>query len=211
MIALVDYGMGNLKSVLNALECVGAEVRVTSDAADLRETAGIIIPGVGAFADGMSNLQRLEMMAALREEILGRKKPFLGICLGMQFLGEVGYESGETPGFGFIPGKVVRLDPADKKRFKIPHMGWNSLQVRQPCPLFEALGPNPVFYFVHSYHFEAHPQYICATSDHGQEVTAAVWKENIFGVQFHPEKSQGMGLKVLENFSRLVDSQGPYA
>ncbi len=211
MIALVDYGMGNLKSVFNALECVGASVRVTSDPADLREAAGIIIPGVGAFADGISNLQRLNMMPTLREEILGRKKPFLGICLGMQFLAEVGYESGETPGFGFIPGKAVRLNPSDKKRFKVPHVGWNSLQVRQPCPLFEALGSSPVFYFVHSYHFDAHSQYVCAASDHGQEVTAAVWRENIFGVQFHPEKSQGMGLKVLENFSRLVDHQDPDA
>lgn len=205
MIVLVDYGMGNLKSVGNALECVGAKVKVTSSPEEISMADGIIIPGVGAYADGMKNLSELGIVDVLKKEVLQNKKPYLGICLGMQFLADIGFECGKTKGLGFVPGSVVRLNPSEGKRFKIPHMGWNNLKIIQPCPIFDGLGDNPVFYFVHSYHFEAVNEYISAVSYHGQNVTAAIWKENIFGVQFHPEKSQGMGLKLLENFYKVVE------
>ena len=204
MIALLDYGMGNLKSVENALECIGAKVKVTANPEDIMKADGIVIPGVGAFADGMRNLQQLGIVEILKDEIMQNKKPYLGICLGMQFLAEIGFESGETKGLCLIPGNVKRLHQPENNMFKIPHMGWNDVKILNQCPIFERLGENPVFYFVHSYYFAAEPEFISAICYHGQEVTAAVWKENIFGVQFHPEKSQGAGLKVLENFCKLV-------
>lgn len=207
MIALIDYGMGNLKSVKNALECLGAKVLVTSSPEKVSRADAIIVPGVGAFSDGMKNLHELGMIEALKKEVGQRQKPYLGICLGMQFLAEVGYESGETNGLGVIPGAVVRLNPDDKVQFKIPHMGWNDVKIVKQCPIFHSLTGKPVFYFVHSYHFEADTRYVSAVCCHGQAVTAAVWKDNIFGVQFHPEKSQGMGLKVLENFCTFIEEK----
>jgi imidazole glycerol-phosphate synthase subunit HisH len=208
IIALIEYGMGNIQSVRNALECVGAEVRVTSRKEDLVAAGGIVIPGVGAFADGIRNLTRMGVIETLREEVLTKKKPFLGICLGMQFLAEVSFEFGETAGLGFIPGKIVRLQPDDRKKFKIPHMGWNNVEVTRPASIFAGVSDDPVFYFVHSYHFETDRAYISAICRHGQDVTAAVSRENIHGVQFHPEKSQGIGLKVLENFCAIVEGNG---
>lgn len=204
MIAVVDYGMGNIQSVANALECAGVEVLVTSTAADLATAEAIIVPGVGAFAEGMANLDRLGLRATLDQQVLERKKPFLGICLGMQFLADLSCEGGQTRGFGWIPGRVERLEPEDRQRFKVPHMGWNDLVLTRPDPLLEGLGDQPVFYFVHGYHFQARPEYVTAVCQHGQQVVVAVRRDNIFGVQFHPEKSQGMGLKLLENFCRLA-------
>jgi glutamine amidotransferase len=203
MIALVDYGMGNIKSVENALLCAGADVRITAAAADILRAEAIIIPGVGAFAEGMLNVQRLGIMDALNEAVLARQMPFLGICLGMQFLADLSHEGGETGGFGWIPGTVERLAPEDRKRFKVPHMGWNDVERVRPCSLFEGI-EKPVFYFVHSYHFRAWPEYVTGVCRHGQDVVVAVQRENIFGVQFHPEKSQGMGLRLLKNFCRLA-------
>jgi len=205
MIALVDYGMGNLRSVRNALRAVGTEVHVVNAPAELGEAQGIIVPGVGAFADGMANLRKAGMVEALKVQVMEMKKPYLGICLGMQFLAELSLEGGETPGLDLVPGRVERLSPDDKERYKVPHMGWNDIQVKRSCPLFRDIEERPVFYFVHGYHFQAQPDSVSATCWHGQDVVAAVWKEIVFGVQFHPEKSQGMGLKVLENFCRFVE------
>jgi len=205
-LALIEYGMGNIQSVKNALECVGAEVLVTSRKEDIVAASGIVIPGVGAFADGIRNLAHMGVIDILKEEVLSKRKPFLGICLGMQFLAEVSYEFGETLGLGFIPGKIEKLHPQDRRKFKIPHMGWNNVKITKPEPLFESTGDDPVFYFVHSYHFETEERYISAICHHGQDVTAAVSRENIYGVQFHPEKSQGVGLKILENFCKVVES-----
>ncbi len=203
-IALIEYGMGNIQSVRNAFECVGTETVIATRPEDLKSADGIVIPGVGAFADGMGNLKALKLSDVIREEILIRRKPYLGICLGMQFLANVSYEFGETPGFGLIQGQIEKLNPSDRRKFKIPHMGWNDIRVERKCPLFEGIEGNPVFYFVHSYHFQAEKADRAAVCDHGQEVVAAVWRDNIFGVQFHPEKSQGMGLKVLENYVNIV-------
>ncbi|NIA20653.1 MAG: imidazole glycerol phosphate synthase subunit HisH [Anaerolineaceae bacterium] len=204
MIALVDYGMGNMQSVFNALECVGAEVKVTSKPADLSAAAAIVVPGVGAFAEGMANLNRLGLVEALRGEVVERGKPLLGICLGMQFLATESLEGGgRTPGLGWIPGRVERLEPDDPKRFKVPHMGWNDVEVVGHCPLFKDIADSLIYYHVHSYHFCAERRYVAAVCRHGQEVVVAVQRDNIFGVQFHPEKSQGMGLKLLDNFCAL--------
>jgi len=197
--------MGNIRSVRNALVAAGAEVLVTSDPRDLKDAGGIIVPGVGAFSDGIANLHRSGLTEALTEQVLGASKPYLGICLGMQFLAETSFEGGTWKGLGFLNGTVQRLAPGDKEKFKIPHMGWNDVELTKPCPLFAGVEENPVFYFVHSYHFAAHRQQITGVCHHGQEVVAAVWRENVFGVEVHPEKSQGMGLKVLENFCRLAD------
>ena len=205
MIALVDYGMGNLRSVINAFELIGKSVEVVSDPAGLRRADGIIVPGVGAFADGMRNLERLRLIDPLVEEVRGRGKPYLGICLGMQFLAEKSFEWGAHPGLGWIPGVVKRIEPPDR-RFKVPHIGWNDLTITRPGRLYEGLDEAPVYYFVHSYYFAVNTEAndsVTATCNHGETMPASVEAGNIFGVQYHPEKSQRVGLRVLENFARL--------
>ncbi len=198
MIVIVDYGMGNLFSVKNALESLGVEVVISRNPEDLKRSDRIILPGVGAFPDGMKNLKESGIIPALEEEVLRKKKPFLGICLGMQLLGSVGEEYKETAGLGWLPGRVRRFQ-TDKKQFCIPHVGWNEVAAKDNH-LFKGL-PNPIFYFVHSYHLVPEDlSAVIATCDYGEIFAAAVQKENIFGVQFHPEKSQKDGLKVLENF-----------
>ncbi len=209
MIAVIDYGAGNLRSVVNAFEAIGQKPQVTNKPADLKASDAIVLPGVGAFGDGMSNLRRTGMVEALNEEVLDKKKPYLGICLGLQFLAQLGLEHGTHEGFGWVKGKVIRLEP-NETRFRVPHIGWNGLDTRRSFPLFENLEDGPIFYFVHSYHLvpEAEDRdVISATCDHGQDVTAAVQKGNIFGVQFHPEKSQRSGLTVLKNFVKFVQER----
>ncbi len=203
-IALVDYGMGNLRSVANAFEAIGEKVQITQSAADLESVEGIILPGVGAFGDGIRNLEKAGLIEPLWREVIEKGKPYLGICLGMQFLAEYSEEGDRHAGFGWIQGKVRRIEPSDKKH-KVPHMGWNDLKLARQSDLFEGLPEEPVFYFVHSYHLEPlEPEVVTATCDHGMIVTAAVQKGNIYGVQFHPEKSQRVGLKLLENFVSIV-------
>lgn len=198
MIALVDYGMGNLRSVEKALELVGVPVRVTSDPEDLERAAGIVLPGVGAFAEAMENLERRGLSGPLLKAIR-RGKPFLGICLGLQLLFEEGEEGG-VPGLGVLPGRVPRL-PAG---VKVPHMGWNSLRFRKPALLWDGIPDGSYFYFVHSYYVEpAREDLVAATTDYGISFAAAVSTGNLFGVQFHPEKSSSLGLRILENFGRL--------
>ena len=208
MIALVDYGMGNLRSVANAFQAISEPVLITSSASDLRTAEGIVLPGVGAFVDGMKNLKESGLLPVLEEEVRRRRKPYLGICLGMQFLADDSDEhaSGASthPGFGWIHGRVVQLETGDK-RFKVPHMGWNDLQIRQPDPLYNSLPEAPVFYFVHGHHFVPQQEsVVSATCTHGIQIAASVQEENIFGVQFHPEKSQQAGLQVLRNFIGYV-------
>ena len=206
MITLVDYGMGNLRSVLNAFEAVGEKICLTSDPADLQKASAIVLPGVGAFGDGIKNLQELHLIEVLEEEVLRKKKPYLGICLGMQFLAEESFEGGRHRGFGWIRGAVRRIEPNDK-RFKIPHMGWNDLKLERPSELFTGLPEAPIFYFVHGYQLEVgqeDAQAVTATCCHGTTITASVQKENIYGVQFHPEKSQRVGLQLLKNFVTLT-------
>jgi len=207
-VAIIDYGSGNLRSAAKAFERaqaeagLGRDVLVTQDAADLARADHIVLPGVGAFADCRSGLDALDgMTTALAEEVLGRGKPFLGICVGMQLMADVGREHEESPGLGWIAGQVVALEPSDPA-LKIPHMGWNDLAFSgPPHPLFQGIDAGAHVYFVHSYGFEAKDSKdVLARVDYGGPVTAAVGKGNMVGTQFHPEKSQAVGLRLITNF-----------
>jgi glutamine amidotransferase len=206
MIAVIDYGAGNVRSVVNAFEAIECSVILTNDADELAKASAIVLPGVGAFGDCMKNLTTLKLVEPLNELILGEKKPYLGICLGMQFLAEIGLEHGNHQGLGWIKGKCKRLS-SNNRKFRIPHMGWNDIDYDSSCPLFRAMPKRPVFYFVHSYHLVPNGkdlETVKATCWHGTKVTAAIQKENIFGTQFHPEKSQENGLQLLKNFLKLI-------
>ena len=206
MITIVDYGAGNLRSVVNGFDAIGQNTHVTNNPKDLEKASAIVLPGVGAFGDGMTILARLGLLEPLKEQILGKNKPYLGICLGLQFLATESLEHGQHQGFGWLDGTVSRITP-DDPMFRVPHMGWNNITIERPSPLFEGLGPEPVFYFVHSYHLVPEggaSDAVTATCWHGATINVAVQRDNIFGVQFHPEKSQGNGLKVLENFVKLI-------
>ena len=200
MIAIVDYGVGNLFSLRSSLSAVGAEVTVTGDGDALRRADKIILPGVGAFGDAAAKLRATGLDAVVIEEAkVG--KPLLGICLGMQLLLERSLEYGEHPGLGLIPGDVVPLSPPDG--LKVPHMGWNALQFSEPrSPIFRNLNPGEHVYFVHSFH-AANCPCVTATADYGVTVTAAVGKDNVYGCQFHPEKSGPVGLSILKAFCEL--------
>ncbi len=200
MVAIVDYGVGNLFSLRSSLSAVGAEVTVTGDGDVLRRADKIILPGVGAFGDAAAKLRATGLDAVVIEEAkVG--KPLLGICLGMQLLLERSLEYGEHPGLGLIPGDVVPLSPPDG--LKVPHMGWNALQFSEPrSPIFRDLNPGDHVYFVHSFH-AANCPCVTATAEYGVTVTAAVGKDNIYGCQFHPEKSGPVGLSILKSFCEL--------
>jgi imidazole glycerol-phosphate synthase subunit HisH len=211
-VAIIDYGSGNLHSAAKAFEraaresAIAATIAVTADAEAIRRADRIVLPGVGAFADCKNGLLAIAGMAeALDEAVLQRGAPFLGICVGMQLLAERGLEHGETSGLGWIGGTVAPIAPADPN-LKIPHMGWNNLEARRPHPLLDGVptGANGVnAYFVHSYHLQAsNPDDVIATTDYGGALTAVVGRDSIVGVQFHPEKSQAMGLKLISNFLR---------
>ena len=197
-VALVDYGAGNLRSVENALRVAGAQdVAVTADPDTVRSADRIILPGVGAFAQCIGALTTLPgMVEALDEAVNGKGRPFLGICVGMQLLATTGHEHGEHAGLGWIAGDVVRITPTDA-RLKVPHMGWNRVD---PIPGAPLVTPGEA-YFVHSYRFDpADPRHRLAETDHGGAIAAAVGRDNIIGVQFHPEKSQSYGLSLLARF-----------
>ena len=200
MIAIVDYGVGNLFSLRSSLSAVGAEVAVTGDGDVLRRADKIILPGVGAFGDAAAKLRATELDAVVIAEAKAGK-PLLGICLGMQLLLERSLEYGEHAGLGLIPGDVVPLSPPDG--LKVPHMGWNALQFSEPrSPIFRDLNPGDHVYFVHSFH-AANCPCVTATAEYGVPVTAAVGKDNVFGCQFHPEKSGPVGLTILKSFCEL--------
>jgi len=204
VIAVVDYGMGNLRSVSKALEHVGAKVKVSDRAQDLKEASGIVLPGVGAFKDAVRNLKGKGLWEAIVKEV-ERGKPLLGICLGLQLLFEKSYEFGKNEGFGFIKGEVVKFELP--KEYKIPHMGWNQVYRRKESSLLKGIKEGDFFYFVHSYYVKPKERETTLTeTDYGIYFTSSVEKENVFGVQFHPEKSQRVGLKLLENFLRIVNS-----
>ncbi|MCB9233649.1 MAG: imidazole glycerol phosphate synthase subunit HisH [Bacteroidia bacterium] len=200
MVGIVDYGMGNLLSVFNALDWIGAEVEIITSPPDLESAERIILPGVGAFRDCIATLNETGFAAALQREVIEKKKPIFGICLGMQVMAKRGLEGGKWEGLGWFDADIVRIQP-DDPQLKVPQVGWNQIQYDQQHPIFQELPQNPEFYFVHSYHMAfRQPQDIVATTDYGMAVTAAVCRENIFATQFHPEKSQDYGLKILENF-----------
>ncbi len=203
-VAVIDYGMGNLRSVAKGLEKVGAAVRVTSSPEEIRSAQKIVLPGVGAFADAVAELKRRNLFDFLREEILSGK-PFLGLCLGLQLLFTESFEDGVHSGFDVLKGKVVRFDfDGYASPLKVPHMGWNQVRKRILTPLLERIPDGTYFYFVHSYYsIPGEEEVIAATTHYGFDFTSIVQKGNLFGTQFHPEKSQARGLKVLENFLRL--------
>ena len=198
MLTIIDYQMGNQRSVINAFEAMGCEVCASNDPMEIVRADRIVLPGVGAFGEGMERLRKLGLIKILNEEVLHKKKPFLGICLGMQLLADIGYEFGEHEGLGWISGKVKRIK-ADG--ILLPHVGWNNLKLVNPSPILSSNLNGVDFYFVHSFHFEtSDPNHISATCEYGEEFAAVVSKGNIFGAQFHPEKSQKAGRILLENF-----------
>jgi len=203
-VALIDYGSGNLASAAKALARAAngkSEIVTTADPQVVKAAERIVLPGVGAFADCMKGLTSVPgMVEALREKVLKDGVPFLGICVGMQLLATIGVEFGRHAGLGWIAGEVVKIAPSDPN-LKIPHMGWNELKLLTKHPLLKGIETGAHAYFVHSYHFKpALPEDLIATTDYGETLTAIVGNENIAGTQFHPEKSQATGLKLLENF-----------
>lgn len=202
-LAIVDYGMGNLDSVARAVEECGGNPVVTSDARDLRSANYIILPGVGAFAVGMRNIRERRLDEILGEQVIDNGIPLLGVCLGMQLMAEKGWEGGETKGLGWIEGEVKRLEP-DGSDVRIPHVGWNEVIFIQESPLFNGIPSRKDFYFVHSYHLScSNGTEILARTPYCGGFVSAVGKNHIFGVQFHPEKSQRLGFQVLKNFLSL--------
>ncbi|MGQ9627219.1 MAG: imidazole glycerol phosphate synthase subunit HisH [Anaerolineae bacterium] len=198
-IAIVDYGMGNLRSVQKAFERVGAETVVTSDPAHIAEAQAVVLPGVGAFGDAMENLRRAGLDGAVLQ-VIEEGRPFLGICLGMQILFEEGEEMGLHKGLGVFGGRVVRFDT----ELKVPHVGWNQIHIRLETPLLQGVPNDSYAYFIHSYYARpSEPEIILATTDYGIDYASIVGRDNVFGIQFHPEKSQEVGLKILGNFVRL--------
>jgi imidazole glycerol-phosphate synthase subunit HisH len=201
MIVIIDYGMGNLRSVQKALEAVGQEAEITSDPDRVRRAAKVVLPGVGAFADAAAELRRTGLGEAFRDAV-EQGKPCLGVCLGLQLLFDVSEEDGLHEGLGLLPGRVVRFESSPG--LKVPHMGWNTLRVLRPTPLLADLGPEPSVYFVHSYYARpARLDDVVAESDHPHPFAAIVGRDNLIACQFHPEKSQRVGLAMYANFAAL--------
>ncbi len=201
MIAVIDYDAGNLRSVEKALAALGEQPEVTRDPQVIRTADKVILPGVGAFGDAMENLRRFGLVEPIRQ-VVEKGTPFLGICLGMQLLFESSEESPGVEGLSLLPGKILRIPP--QEGLKIPHMGWNSLQVRPGARLFRGLPEEPYVYFVHSYYLKAGEEAIvAATTQYGVEIHASVERGNLFGCQFHPEKSSAVGRTILKNFAGL--------
>ncbi len=200
MIAVIDYGMGNLRSVVQGFEKAGVRVQIVRQPEDVDSAGGVVLPGVGAFADAMNNLKKSSMDQAIKQAI-NKGKPFLGICLGLQLLFEASEEWGYNKGLGVFPGMVKRLPDG----LKVPHMGWNQVKQLGKFEIFKDVPDNSFFYFVHSYYVDSQQEFIKAgTTDYGITFTSAVSFENIFAIQFHPEKSSMLGLSILRNFGRIV-------
>ena len=208
MIAVIDYGMGNLRSVQKALEFVGAKVIVTHDPDLILNADSVVLPGVGAFKDCMANLNKLKLVDPIRK-FVDSGKPFLGICLGLQVLFEESAEYGPVAGLGILPGKVIKFsgessETKNGQPIKIPHMGWNKVEIKKKDPLFDKVDAAPYFYFVHSYYVVPEDPDIVATVTHyGIEFVSGIQYKNIYAFQFHPEKSQTLGLSLLKRFSNL--------
>ena len=205
MIAIVDYGVGNLFSLKCSLAAIGAEVTVTGDAAVLQSAEKLFLPGVGAFEDAARKLHDSGLDNVIREEAK-KGKPILGICLGMQLLFEKSFEFGEHQGLGLIPGSVVPMAGVIPQELKIPHIGWNALRLRKESPLFRYLSDGDFVYFVHSYYASGCDPYVIADTEYGAWLTAAVQNGNVFGCQFHPEKSGSVGLNILKAFAEMEDT-----
>lgn len=202
MIVIVDYGMGNAGSIGNMLLRLGMESRISSDPADVLAATRIILPGIGSFDRAMENLERLELIPALDKRVLEDEVPFLGICLGMQLLTQ-GSDEGQRPGLGWIEGRTLRFGFDGNTDLRVPHMGWNRIDVHRSSPILDDRYEQSRYYFVHSFHVQCrHDANVLATTRYGVEFHSAVIRGNVMGTQFHPEKSHKFGLRLLANFSR---------
>lgn len=202
-IAILDYGMANLRSVQKAFEQVSQSAEIIRSADEINRADKLVLPGVGAFKDAIAALRRDNLDVAIRRHI-ERVRPFLGICLGLQMLFEKGFEDGEHAGLGIIRGRCIRFDVDRTMGLKVPHMGWNQLQIQKRSPLLNGLEDGANVYFVHSYHVAPDDlEVIATTTDYGRPFVSSIWRENLVATQFHPEKSQSVGLKMLENFARM--------
>jgi len=206
MLVIIDCNLGNLRNVQKAFEKIGEEAIISNNISQIEKADCLVLPGVGAFAEAMENIHSLGLFDVLRKQIFHEKKPILGICLGMQLLGKESYEHGKCEGLNLLPMVIKKLE-VNTDKYRLPHMGWNDISVKNNTSLLEDLPDNPDFYFVHNYHAICDiDNIIAATCDYGQTFVVAVQYENIFGVQFHPEKSQENGIKVLKNFIKYVKS-----
>jgi imidazole glycerol-phosphate synthase subunit HisH len=209
MIAIIDYGMGNIRSVEKGFCKIGANVKITADPRVIADADGLVLPGVGAFKDCMANLDKLGLIDVILKEI-AKGKPFLGICLGLQLLFTESEEFGVCRGLDLFKGRVIRfnfdkLPDSEKSGLKIPHMGWNTAKLERRPPIFADIPDNSYFYFVHSFYVVPEDKgIIAASTEHGIDFTSMIWKDNVFATQFHPEKSQKMGLSILNGFNRFV-------
>lgn len=199
MIAIIDYNVGNLFSVKNALDFIGEKSIITSDIDEIKKADSLILPGVGAFPHAMQQLKKTGLIEVIKAEV--SKKPLLGICLGMQLLFDKSFEFEECEGLGLIDGEIKKIEA---KNLKIPHMGWNSLKYQNPCPLLFGIDEGGFVYFVHSYMAHTQECNIAAFAEYGIKIPALVYKNNVFGAQFHPEKSSDVGLAMLRNFGGLT-------
>jgi glutamine amidotransferase len=203
MIAIVDYGVGNLRSVQRAFEYVGAEVIVTAHRETIESASAVVLPGVGAFGKAMSNLERAGLTDVIRQ-VIAQRHPFLGICLGLQLLFEESEEMGQHRGLGVFGGQVKRFEIG----LKVPQIGWNQIHIQQASPLLEGVADGSYAYFVHSYYVApADPEIVLAITDYEMDYASIVGQDNVFGIQFHPEKSRAVGLRILRNFTELVESK----
>ncbi len=202
-IVIIDYGVGNHQSVANALDTLGCRFVVSNKEEDIVRAESYILPGIGAFEEAITNFRKLNIIDLLTEQVQIKKKPLLGICLGMQLLADYSEENGRWDGLGWIEGGVVAIEP--REDYRVPHVGWNNIIVTQNDPMFSITEESHNFYFDHSYHFNCKLEYISATCSYGSELVAAVQKDNVFGVQFHPEKSQSNGLKLFRSFFNYVE------
>ena len=204
MIVIVDYGMCNLRSILHIFKKIDVNVMISSDFGDIQRAEKLVLPGVGYFATGIKNLEELNLISALNKKVIQEKTPILGICLGMQLLTKRS-EEGNADGLGWIDAETKLFKFENNEQLKIPHMGWNSLVIKRDSPLFKDIPGDSSFYFVHSYHVCCNDaENILATAKYGYEFTAVLQKENIFGTQFHPERSHKNGVKLIKNFVEYI-------
>jgi glutamine amidotransferase len=202
-IGIIDYGMANLRSVQKAFESLGADARIISTPEEIERADKIVLPGVGAFADAVRVLREKELAGPILAQ-MKKGTPFLGICLGLQMLFDVGYEDGVHQGLGVFKGKCVRFDVDETMGLKVPHMGWNQLDIKTPSPLLRDLRSGCGVYFVHAYHVVPEDESIVSTTtDYGRPFVSSIWRDNIMATQFHPEKSQKVGLQILGNFAAM--------
>jgi glutamine amidotransferase len=203
MISIIDYGMANLRSVQKGFEHVGAQAHIISKPEEIETADRLVLPGVGAFADAVATLREKNLVEPILRHI-ERGKPFLGICLGLQMLFDVGFEDGEHRGLGVLPGRCVRFTVDQTQGLKVPHMGWNQLHFERRSPLCRDLPEGCCVYFVHGYHVEpSDPKVIATTTDYGGPFVSSIWRDNVMATQFHPEKSQQVGLQMLKNFAEM--------